>query len=617
MEVQRRRLEILYQILIYFSFLGSAFSSLKDVTSSIGLGGDNLGSLAAFGDFNADKEADLFYINNSKDKSKAEVYLYESKNDEFQKTSQATITLEQVFITNVIPGDFNSDGHLDALVSYYNTTLSSYSNETFVKVYLGRDNQFDLKNVIDLGDALKDQPAIVDFNGDLQPDLLAEKISDGERYWWKYNSEKNLFSSESFNSTVKRLPLTRPHSCAFLDVNGDYAADMVLTTKDPSSQLVKYEVWLNKDGILTTEDKEVYSQPKKVLQVVGQSTFADIDSDGIADHILPVCSDNKCKKSEVYVYSRAKNKWSLILQNLIIDGEWRFVKDEPGDSIPLMTIRIGDYNMDGFPDAAMVVEVKIEQKGDIYERKVILLENVECSGGDTCYNGRTFSFDRSLYSIDNPVIVGFLDLYDNGVLDLMVVSFDATTNTYKTHAIQNNVYSDTCFLKVIVLGGSCYSDCPSGVTPYGVNQAGPFVKYVTTGLHGDTKEASATQLSQAAYFALQPPYTVFGLGRTPNFVEELTVGLPRSSSSPERKHTWTSIIPNSQVIIIPYPPDDPGAWKSVLLVTPSKLVLLTGAALLATCVFIGALVGILHWKEKKEDRREKQEAAHKFHFDAM
>ena len=40
----------------------------------------------------------------------------------------------------------------------------------------------------------------------------------------------------------------------------------------------------------------------------------------------------------------------------------------------------------------------------------------------------------------------------------------------------------------------------------------------------------ATQLSQAAYFALQPPYTVFGLGRTPNFVEKLIIGLPRSEN---------------------------------------------------------------------------------------
>lgn len=42
---------------------------------------------------------------------------------------------------------------------------------------------------------------------------------------------------------------------------------------------------------------------------------------------------------------------------------------------------------------------------------------------------------------------------------------------------------------------------------------------------------SAAQLSQSAYFALQCPYTVFGLGRTPNFVDELAVGIPRSKGS--------------------------------------------------------------------------------------
>ena len=45
--------EVFLQILIYFGFAGRVFSSLKDVTSSVGLGGNNLGALAAFGDFNA------------------------------------------------------------------------------------------------------------------------------------------------------------------------------------------------------------------------------------------------------------------------------------------------------------------------------------------------------------------------------------------------------------------------------------------------------------------------------------------------------------------------------------------------------------------------------------
>ena len=40
--------------------------------------------------------------------------------------------------------------------------------------------------------------------------------------------------------------------------------------------------------------------------------------------------------------------------------------------------------------------------------------------------------------------------------------------------------------------------------------------------------STAAQLSQSAYFALQCPYTVFGLGRTPNFVDDLAVGMPGS-----------------------------------------------------------------------------------------
>jgi len=36
----------------------------------------------------------------------------------------------------------------------------------------------------------------------------------------------------------------------------------------------------------------------------------------------------------------------------------------------------------------------------------------------------------------------------------------------------------------------------------------------------------AGQLSQSAHFALQLPYVMFGLGQTPNFVEEVAVGIP-------------------------------------------------------------------------------------------
>ena len=45
--------EVFLQILIYFGLVGRVVSSLKDVTSSVGLRGNNLGALAVFVDFNA------------------------------------------------------------------------------------------------------------------------------------------------------------------------------------------------------------------------------------------------------------------------------------------------------------------------------------------------------------------------------------------------------------------------------------------------------------------------------------------------------------------------------------------------------------------------------------
>jgi predicted membrane-bound spermidine synthase len=40
------------------------------------------------------------------------------------------------------------------------------------------------------------------------------------------------------------------------------------------------------------------------------------------------------------------------------------------------------------------------------------------------------------------------------------------------------------------------------------------------------------------------------------------------------------------------------SWINKLFITPSRLVLLTGAALIGTCGFLAGIVGILHWREK-------------------
>lgn len=42
----------------------------------------------------------------------------------------------------------------------------------------------------------------------------------------------------------------------------------------------------------------------------------------------------------------------------------------------------------------------------------------------------------------------------------------------------------------------------------------------------------------------------------------------------------------------------PHSWSAKLYLTPSNIVLLTAIALIGVCVFILAIIGILHWQEK-------------------
>lgn len=71
------------------------------------------------------------------------------------------------------------------------------------------------------------------------------------------------------------------------------------------------------------------------------------------------------------------------------------------------------------------------------------------------------------------------------------------------------------------------------------------------------------------------------------------------------------------MVVIPNPIAEPSRWKAQLFVTPSKLILLSAAALTGTCVLITAIILVLYWKERREDKIEKLQEAHRFHFDAM
>ncbi|CAH1778892.1 unnamed protein product, partial [Owenia fusiformis] len=590
-------------------------TSFVDISGSI-LGVTKEGLISAFGDFNSDKQTDIFVLSEKGQKLQILFAQVETVYSPATLIDYTSTGVNGTHITGVFPGDYDGDSQMDVLVTCHSGVGSVEIHDPLqVLVYWGNSRTHAVdKDPLVVAENITDHPTILDFNADLIPDFLAEtKI--GNRYVWKSSSSSRNFTKQwlpTVHVANISMPIRKPHSNAFIDLDGDFTADLMIDRDGVDNY--HYEKWVNIDGALTFNG--TITPPINGIKHMGQSSYVDIDQDGVIDQIVPLCLDDACMDSSIYVYSN--DKWSLLLANFTNGGTWGFVPPKSNPvTRPLLPIALhtGDYNLDGFPDALAILYTEEDGKR---RQNAVLLQNIPC-GNKLCQNvGRTFGilWGTGIQNVNNVILAAFYDVYGDGVLDVMLSSVDATGTTV-THAYKNNFNADACFVKIMVLSGLCDSDCPNGKMPYGVNQPGPFIQYRTTTAEGRPQISCAGQMPQAAHFALQLPFTVFGLGQTPNFIDNLHVGVPRPKDKNIRKRSWTSVIPNSQITIVPYPIETPSWWKMKLFVTPSRLVLLTVAALLGTCGFIAGLVAILHWKEKRDDKKEKRQDSHRFHFDAM
>uniref|UniRef100_A0A493TXY9 Integrin alpha FG-GAP repeat containing 1 n=1 Tax=Anas platyrhynchos platyrhynchos TaxID=8840 RepID=A0A493TXY9_ANAPP len=512
------------------------------------------------------------------------IFLADQKEPYFKPRVKLPMKSLGVVITSVVPGDYDGDSQMDVLLT---TRMPGHGrDELSLFIFWGHNQTLDLNHKTMLNKTFHDEPLVM------------------ENFSWHaaLDTQSSMYI---------------PHSHAFIDLNNDFTADLFLTTSNARS--IQFETWVNKDGNFSRagKSKEI---PSGVV-IVGQSVFADFDGDGQSEHLLPVCEDQACQKSAIYLTKLGLDQWIPVLQDFKNkDTVWGFVPhqtDKATSEVTFpITLHIGDYNMDGYPDALAILR---NTSGS--NQQAFLLENVPCNNVSCKSVRRMFKVFwelSDLNQIKDAVVATFFDIYEDGILDIIVVSKGYSNKDFAIHTLKNNFEADAYFVKVIVLSGLCSNDCPRKITPFGVNQPGPYIMYTTVDANGYLKNGSAGQLSQSAHFALQLPYNVLGLGRSANFLDHLYVGIPRPLGEKSiRKQEWTAIIPNSQLIVIPYPHNVPRSWSAKLYLTPSNIVLLTAIALIGVCVFILAIIGILHWQEKKADDREKRQEAHRFHFDAM
>jgi len=395
-----------------------AASSANDITNAV-FGNASRGSVpAAFGDFNSDKLTDIFVIRD--DGSTLEVLLAGTK-EPIMQPSNLTCHFSKGSITSVVPGDFDGDAVMDILV----TTLDKSQN-TSVFVLWGAQNSIECPD--DESHPIlttKDQPLVLDYNQDMIADLFGT-TPDGTRVFWIFGP--NRTAPKNVTMERKGRPLRYPHSHAFLDLDGDFVSDLVLTTdKD-------FEVWHGLDVGFAFNYSVKYPDGVKE-DTAGQSLYLDVALNSHLELILPVCFGERCDNSTIFIYDG--HQWRDLRPNFKDSqgNTWGFVKPDGRKFTDTITLRGGDFNLDGYPDLLATLQF---QKSI----RTVLLENVQGN------NGRTFAVQWTSLGTNNSTVAGaFFDFYQKGVMDVLLVQRlqDGTT---ALRAFKNGLDYDANFLKV-------------------------------------------------------------------------------------------------------------------------------------------------------------------------
>ncbi|KAI8089476.1 uncharacterized protein BX664DRAFT_333099 [Halteromyces radiatus] len=619
--------------------------------ASLGLGNMD-GTIAAFGDFNADKFTDIFTL--GQDQKSITIYTWDHKNFSFSPLLHAPHIQHDSIINNIIPGDYNYDGHLDVLVM----DEPNAQGEFKMKIYFGNGNDSFVTPALDIPSAKTTLPMVLDLNGDMKLDLLGYSWETGELSAWINTAQSNstnqttsifdLTSASSyFDPTfTSRCRWASPHSNAFVDLDGDCLADVVMVCDTNGRQSM--QIWSNQ-----RENGFKLRQTLDLPSNIGPLAFADMDGDGSTDIVFTVCSDNAhCAIHTVYnqqmglcsklddpnsvgqcrsprqlcvadpdfqfdiTTPNSENYTIFSLAPYLDQGETVLTLDRNFPGTMPVPLHPGDYNLDGYPDLLVTTT-----------KKVILLQSVwctaqQCTDAAIKSNKRTFSLVRngaeSLSKITSPRHATFFDIDEDGSLDILVLQ-DRTSrpSTQRTpRFLINNFFNDAFFMKGLVSNGAHPEG--SSTKPYGVNYPGANFKFTVLDTSGTKRVHQVPQLPQTGYMSLHTPYCLFGLGRTNNYVEEMFAGVTRHQN--QNYLFYEGVIPNSQLVFLPYQPEnvaDSSSWKVELYVQPADYIPWVLVSLVAAALLLGIVVGSLYWMEKREDEKERRKALHIINFDAL
>lgn len=118
---------------------------------------------------------------------------------------------------------------------------------------------------------------------------------------------------------------------------------------------------------------------------------------------------------------------------------------------------------------------------------------------------------------------------------------------------------------------------------------------------GRRRPVSFTQMGAMTLNRLALPHAMIGLGKTTNYIENFSIGIAKKQNWHKM---WTPLIPNSEIFLF-LVGSNPEKWKIEIFINPTQALYLILVITVLVIILLTIIAGVLHWREKKQDERER------------